>query len=299
MIPIGWFGGCGLDVQEDSPAMLFLTMPTSPLLPESPRPTSSAPSSARAHLDWRLVWADEFDGTEIDRSKWEFEVNARGGGNEELQYYTDRPENAYVAGGMLNLVALRERFTGPEGTRDYTSARLRTKNRGDWCYGRIEVRARLPRGQGLWPAIWMMPTDDVYGGWAASGEIDIMELVGHKPAEVLGTLHYGARWPHNVHSGETYAPPSMVRDGTTFADGFHDFAIEWDRGEIRWYIDGAHTQTQRAWHTEGMPFPAPFDQRFHLLLNVAVGGKLPGNPDGTSVFPQTMSVEHVRVYQAC
>jgi beta-glucanase (GH16 family) len=261
--------------------------------------SSRAAAKKGAGPDWRLVWSDEFDGTEIDRSKWEFEVNAWGGGNEELQYYTDRPENAYVAGGSLHLVALKETFTGPEGTRHYTSARLRTKHRGDWLYGRIEVRARLPKGQGLWPAIWMLPTDEVYGGWAASGEIDIMELVGHKPAEVLGTLHYGAGWPHNVHSGETYTPPEMAAGGPTFADGFHDFAIEWDRGEIRWYVDGVHTQTQRVWHTKGVPFPAPFDQRFHLLLNVAVGGKLPGNPDDTSVFPQAMSVDHVRVYQAC
>ena len=247
---------------------------------------------------WTLVWADEFDGTEIDRSKWEFEVNAWGGGNEELQYYTDRPANAFVADGCLHLAALEEVFTGPEGTRGYTSARLRTKHRGDWLYGRIEVRARLPIGQGLWPAIWMMPTDDIYGTWAASGEIDIMELVGHRPAEVLGTLHYGARWPKNMHTGETYAPPQMAAAGTTFADAFHDFAIEWARGEIRWYVDGMHTQTQRTWCTENAPFPAPFDQRFHLILNVAVGGKLPGNPDATSVFPQVMSVEHVRVYQA-
>ena len=259
---------------------------------------SAGPSVPCGVPGWTLVWADEFDGTEIDRSKWEFEVNAWGGGNEELQYYTDRPANAFVAGGCLNLVARAETFSGSEGTRGYTSARLRTKHRGDWLYGRIEVRARLPIGQGLWPAIWMMPTDDAYGTWAASGEIDIMELVGHRPAEVLGTLHYGARWPKNMHTGETYAPPQMAAAGMTFADAFHDFAIEWERGEIRWYVDGVHTQTQRVWSTENAPFPAPFDQRFHLILNVAVGGKLPGNPDATSVFPQVMSVEHVRVYQA-
>jgi len=266
---------------------------------DSSLPPSAVPPAAQYRApNWALVWSDEFDGPEIDRAKWEFEVNAWGGGNEELQYYTDRRDNAFVANGCLHLVALKGAFTGPEGTRDYTSARLRTKHRGDWLYGRIEVRARLPIGQGLWPAIWMMPTDDAYGSWAASGEIDIMELVGHRPSEVLGTLHYGARWPKNIHTGETYAPPQMAASGATFADGFHDFAIEWERGEIRWYVDGVHTQTQRTWNTENAPFPAPFDQRFHLLLNVAVGGKLPGNPDETSVFPQAMSVEYVRVYQA-
>lgn len=263
----------------------------------SPISQDEAEPGHASRAGWRLVWEDAFDGQGIDLEKWEFEVNAWGGGNDELQYYTDRRENAFVAGGRLHLVALRERFTGPEGTRDYTSARLRTKYRGDWLYGRFEVRARLPIGQGLWPAIWMLPTDNLYGGWAASGEIDIMELVGHRPAEVLGTLHYGGSWPRNMHTGEIYTPPQMAADGTTFADGFHDFAIEWERGEIRWYVDGVHTQTQRTWRAEGADFPAPFDQRFHLILNVAVGGKLPGNPDATTVFPQSMTVEHVRVYQ--
>src|SRR5690606_12891413 len=127
---------------------------------------------------WQLVWADEFDGNALDLQRWEWEVNARGGGNNELQYYTDRPENTRVEGGLLTLTARKETFTGPEGTREYTSARIRTKGKGDWKYGRIEVRARMPVGQGIWPAIWMMPTHDTYGGWAGSGEIDIMEYLG-------------------------------------------------------------------------------------------------------------------------
>lgn len=267
----------------------------------SSSPVSSAPFvasvpavSTEASPGWTLVWADEFDGEGIDPAKWEFEVNAWGGGNEELQYYTDRADNAHVSDGCLHIVARAESFTGPEGTRAHTSARLRTKGRGDWCYGRFEIRARLPIGQGLWPAIWMLPTDAIYGGWAAGGEIDIMELVGHRPSEVLGTLHYGAAWPHNVHTGDTHA---LAPGAGTFADDFHVFAIEWEAGEIRWYVDGVHTQTQREWRTTAAPWPAPFDQRFHLLLNVAVGGKLPGNPDATTVFPQVMSVDYVRVYQ--
>ena len=243
--------------------------------------------------DWQLVWADEFEGSALDSEKWEWEVNARGGGNNELQYYTDRVENTRIQGGQLHLIARRETFTGPEGTRGYTSARIRTRHRGDWRYARIEVRARLPRGQGIWPAIWMMPTDDVYGGWAASGEIDIMEYLGQKPREVFGTLHYGAAWPRNVHSGATYSRP----DGQGFDEAFHVFALEWEHGEIRWYVDGEHYQTQTRWHTEGAPFPAPFDQRFHLILNVAVGGNLPGSPDETTIFPQSMIVDYVRVYQ--
>lgn len=256
----------------------------------------SADTNATAsRANWRLVWSDEFAGGVIDPAKWEFEVNAWGGGNNELQYYTDRSDNACVRDGRLHLIARREEFTGPEGTRHFTSARLRTKGKGDWKYGRFEIRAKLPKGQGLWPAIWMLPTDSPHGGWAAAGEIDIMELVGHLPAEVLGTLHYGGAWPRNVHSGDTWCLPE---GGGTFADDFHVFAIEWERTEIRWYVDGLHVQTQRAWHTESAPYPAPFDQKFHLLLNVAVGGNLPGNPDETSVFPQEMVVDYVRVYQA-
>ncbi|MFH1500006.1 MAG: glycoside hydrolase family 16 protein [Verrucomicrobiota bacterium] len=268
----------------------------SPANPRSIDPLSPA-VGANSLVDlsrWRLVWSDEFDGPVIDPAKWSFEVNAWGGGNNELQYYTDRPENAFIEDGRLHLVARREEFTGPEGTRAYTSARIRTLGKGDWKYGRFEIRAKLPSGQGLWPAIWMLPTDSPHGGWAAGGEIDIMELVGHRPDEVLGTLHYGGAWPRNVHSGETWRLPAG--EGT-FADDFHVFAIEWGSREIRWFIDGRHVQTQRVWHTESAPYPAPFDHKFHLLLNVAVGGGLPGNPDESTVFPQEMVVDYVRVYQ--
>jgi beta-glucanase (GH16 family) len=250
------------------------------------------PPAAAPGEEWTLVWSDEFDGAAIDPSKWEHEVNAEGGGNNELQYYTARAENSFVEGGQLVIRALQETYTGPEGTREYTSARLRTKFKGDWLYGRFEIRARLPRGQGLWPAIWMLPTDWVYGGWAASGEIDIMELVGHEPNKVYGTLHYGGPWPRNVHSGSSYTLPAGA-----FSDAFHVFALEWEPREFRWYVDGLHYQTQNDWRTENAPYPAPFDRRFHLLLNLAVGGNWPGNPDATTEFPQEMRVDYVRVYQ--
>ncbi|MCD6440788.1 MAG: glycoside hydrolase family 16 protein [Candidatus Marinimicrobia bacterium] len=241
---------------------------------------------------WELVWNDEFDGDTIDFDKWEHEVNARGGGNNELQYYTDRSQNSRVKDGLLIIQALKETFTGPEGTREYTSARLRTKNRGDWKYGRFEIKAKLPYGQGLWPAIWMLPTDWVYGGWAASGEIDIMELVGNDPATVYGTLHYGGAYPDNVHTGASYK-----LDFGNFALDFHVFALEWDATEIRWYVDDSLYEVQREWYSHGNDYPAPFNQRFHLLLNVAVGGNWPGNPDNTTSFPQKMEVDYVRVYQ--
>jgi len=241
---------------------------------------------------WTLVWNDEFDGPKIDKNKWEHEVNATGGGNNELQYYTSRDINSYIENGKLVIQGLKETFTGPEGTRDYTSARLRTLNKGDWKYGRLEIKALLPYGQGIWPAIWMLPTDWVYGGWAASGEIDIMEMVGHENNTVHGTLHYGGNWPDNVQSGTSF----ILGEGT-FSGDFHIFTIEWEDGEIRWYVDGIHYQTQTQWHSSDHGFPAPFDQRFHLLLNVAIGGNWPGSPDATTVFPQEMLVDYVRVYE--
>ena len=146
---------------------------------------------------WQLVWHDEFDMPTIDLSKWEHEVNGRGGGNNELQYYTARDTNSFIEDGNLVIQALRETYSGPDGTRDYTSARMRTLNKGDWKYGRFDIKAKLPFGKGVWPAIWMLPSDWVYGGWAASGEIDITELIGQEPNRVYGTLHYGGEWPNN------------------------------------------------------------------------------------------------------
>lgn len=241
---------------------------------------------------YKLVWHDEFDGAAIDLTKWEHEVNAQGGGNNELQYYTDRSQNSWVEDSVLVIQALKEHYTGPEGTREYTSARLRTRNRGDWKYGRFEIRAKLPSGQGLWPAIWMLPTDWVYGGWAASGEIDIMELLGHEPQKVYGTLHYGGEWPNNVHTGDAYS-----LSGGSFTTDFHTFTLDWDSTQFRWYVDDILYQTQTSWYSTGYAYPAPFDQRFHLLLNVAVGGNWPGNPDNTTSFPQRMEVDYVRVFQ--
>lgn len=240
---------------------------------------------------WELVWSDEFDGPEIDSSKWTHEVNAWGGGNNELQYYTARPENSFIQEGTLRIRAIKETFTGPEGTRGYTSARMVTAGKGEWRYGRIEARARMPLGQGLWPAIWMLPTDWVYGGWAASGEIDIMEYRGNEPNRVHGTLHYGGPWPANTYSGDVY-------EGPDFSQDYHVFTVEWDEMEFRWYVDGVHYLTQTNWFSTAADYPAPFDQRFHIILNVAVGGNfLPDPPPNADYFPQEMSVDWVRVYR--
>ena len=247
---------------------------------------------------WNMVWDDEFNGTEIDLSKWEHEVNGQGGGNNELQYYTARDTNSFIQDGKLVIRALKETYTGPDGTRQYTSARLRTLHMGDWKYGRFRIKAKLPYGQGLWPAIWMLPSDWVYGGWPSSGEIDIMELLGQNNTKVYGTLHYGGTWPNHVQSGSYYVLPSG-----NFSDDFHVFEFTWlptangDSVEMKWYVDDVLYLTQTEWWSSGGAYPAPFDKKFHMLLNVAVGGNWPGNPDGTTTFPQTMEIDYVRIYE--
>jgi beta-glucanase (GH16 family) len=242
-----------------------------------------------------LVWSDEFDGTAVDLSKWTFqlgdgtEVGLPGGwGNNELQWY--QPENATVAGGFLTITAKEE----SAGGLDYTSARMRSLGKGDWTYGRMEMRAKMPIGQGLWPAFWMLSSDpSIYGQWAASGEIDVVEYLGNDPDKIFGTIHYGASFPGNVFSSTEYTLPGPP----DFNDDFHTFAIEWENGEIRWYVDGIQYASRDSWFSAGGPFPAPFDVDFHLLLNLAVGGNLPGPPDATTVFPQEFVIDYVRVYQ--
>lgn len=241
------------------------------------------------------IWADEFDGTTLDPANWEIMIGdgtnygVPGWGNNELEYYTGRTENLLVSGGYLNIIAREEDYAG----HDYTSARIRSLNLQEFLYGRLEARIKLPTGQGIWPAFWMLPTNSPYGGWAASGEIDIMECI-NEANRVYGTIHYGGGWPNNVNSGGSFA------DGTDFSAGFHVYSIEWDLDEIRWYVDNVHyhTESSATWYSDAAPANdrAPFDVPFHFLLNVAVGGNWPGYPDGTAQFPQVMQVDWVRVY---
>jgi len=288
--------------------------------------TTTIPAIETYHppgMGWELVWSDEFDGSALDETKWEFEENCWGGGNEEQQCYTDRVDNTYLSDGILHIRAIEEQYTGLDGSTDwdnadelgtttlpYTSGRIRTKDKGDWVYGRFEIRSRLPFGQGLWPAIWMLPTDYAYGQGLSSGEIDIMEAVNLKTVSVPdtnavhGTLHYGSDWPSHATSGAIL----RFSGDDNPADSFHVYAIEWEQGEIRWYVDDTHyaTQTADGWYSQ-VTAPngtaaiaegtAPFDQPFHLILNVAVGGTWPGPPDERTVFPQEMLVDYVRVYQ--
>lgn len=241
------------------------------------------PAAAGAQQCPAQVWADEFDGTAVDTSKWSYQTGGGGWGNNELQYY--RPENASVSGGTLKITADDTRYRGNQ----YTSTRMRTINQGDFYFGRFEARIKLTQGQGIWPAFWMMPTDDVYGGWPLSGEIDIMENVGHELTTTHGTIHYGDLWPDNRSSGGSYHLTSGI-----FADGFHEFAVEKEAGEIRWYVDDVLFLTRTP--ADIAPDFWPFDERYHFILNVAVGGNWPGSPDATTVFPQVLEVDYVRVW---
>jgi len=269
--------------------MLRSALLLSALILTTPVLTSLARAQEAA---WKLVWSDEFDGKSLDYSKWEAEVNAFGGGNHELQMYTDRKQNLRVEEGHLIIEARKDKPDISGTVREYSSARIRSKHRGDWKYGKFEIRAKLPSGQGVWPAIWMLPTDEVYGTWASSGEIDIMEFKGQEPNVVWGTLHYGKQWPDNKHTG---TQKKLAKGNLT--DDFHTYAIEWEEGVIRWYVDGELYQTQTEWTSGGGKFPAPFDQRFHLLLNLAIGGGFVGNPDVSTPFPRQFLVDYVRVYQ--
>lgn len=240
-----------------------------------------------------LVWSDEFDYTGApDTTKWNYDLgdgcpNVCNWGNNELQYYTNDPKNVRVENGMLIIEAHNDSLGG----KAYTSTRMVSKNKGDWLYGRIEVKAKLPRGKGTWPAIWMLSTDWSYGGWPESGEIDIMEHVGFDPGVVHGTIHTKK---YN-HLNQTQ------KEGTiTVADcqdAFHVYAIDWRENRIDFFVD------DKLYHSV-IRDPAddfngwPFDKRFHLIMNIAVGGNWGGMQGvDNSIWPQRMEVDYVRVYQ--
>jgi beta-glucanase (GH16 family) len=248
-----------------------------------------------ANNGWTLVWSDEFNGPDrssVDPTKWVVETGGEGGGNQELEYYTDRSENASVHDGNLVIRALEQNYTGPDGVkRNYTSARLKTFGKFSQTYGRFEARVKIPYGQGMWPAFWMLGDDVDKVGWPACGEIDIMENIGKEPAIIHGSIH----GPGYVGTTGLEAPYT-VSGKRRFADEFHVFAIEWDTESISFYVDkDLYVRRTRADLKPGWKWV--FDKPFFLILNLAVGGDWPGNPDSTTVFPQTMLVDYVRVYQ--
>ena len=263
MASIGWKAGLGCLALWIGG--LYATAARADAVTQAPQATAPASS-------WRLVWSDEFNANSLDPTKWGFDRDCWGGGNKERQCYTDRPENVQVANGLLSIIARKETVTGPalpphlaatadpsekdkQVTKEYSSARLTTKGKADWRYGRIEVRARPPKGQGTWAAVWMLPTEDHYGPWAASGEIDIMEAAnlgtkcrpcaGGVENRIHGTIHFGGVWPRNTYKGQdAVLPPSE--------DGFHVYAVQWEEGRIVWLLDGKPygVKTYRDWHTE-------------------------------------------------
>ncbi|HET6783508.1 MAG TPA: glycoside hydrolase family 16 protein [Pseudoxanthomonas sp.] len=233
------------------------------------------------------VWQDEFDYTGApDPAKWGYDIGGDGWGNNELQYYTDSTDNAFAADGVLTIAARKEKKEG----RDYTSARVVSKGKGDFLYGRFEIKAKLPSGKGTWPALWMLPTDQTYGGWPNSGEIDIMEHVGYDPNRVHITMHTQA-YNHTINTQRT---------GIKLVDGaignFHVYRTDWTPDAIRGYIDD---ELVLEFPNEGTgPAAWPFDQRFHFLINIAVGGNW-GGKEGVDddSFPARMQVDYVRVYR--
>ncbi|MCA0984272.1 carbohydrate binding domain-containing protein [Halobacillus yeomjeoni] len=261
--------------------------------------------------DWSLVWNDEFVTKTIDSSKWSYDTGnwlvdedgngvSPGWGNNEQQYYTDSSKNSFIDDGNLVIKAIKEKspVTDEYGSYDYTSAKLKTKGLFSKKYGKFEARMKLPEGQGYWPAFWMMPEDSVYGTWPASGEIDIMEAAGDDTSTIGGTIHYGQEYPLNTYRGKEYHFP----EGEDYT-GYHTYSVEWEPGEIRWYVDGELYQTLNNWFSKGpdqaanYTFPAPFDQPFYMILNLAVGGWYGGNADETTPFPGKMKVDYVRAYE--
>ena len=255
------------------------------------KPGANTPSE----LDgYQLLWHDEFDGKTLNEEIWTKELRNPGWTNSELQEYTDSEDNIYVADGNLVLKAVKTQTD--TGKDYYTSGKVNSKNKADFMYGKVIVRAKVPEGQGLWPAAWMMPTrESYYGNWPKCGEIDIMEVLGHAPDTAYSTIHYGE--PHGQQQGK------RVLEEGSFADDFHEYSVEWEPGEIRFYIDEEPVLTCNDWFTaapggEEKEYPAPFNQTFFVQMNLAVGGTWPGNPDETTDFDHAeFLIDYVRVYQ--
>jgi hypothetical protein len=235
---------------------------------------------------YRFVWSDEFDGPTVNTANWTWDIGAGGWGNNEWQYYTNHPDNSYIENGCL-VIAARKNHLGY----DYTSARLKTQGKRSFCKGRMEARIKLPQGgKGIWPAFWMLGNNISAIGWPGCGEIDIMEAV-NSLSTIYGTLHYGTSSPY-VHdsNGGSYSPAISPKQD------FHIYAVEWDTSQIRWYYDNIRYYATSSWWS-GDPYPAPFNQPFFFILNIAVGGNWPGYPDASTPFPQLMYIDYIRVFE--
>jgi len=265
-------------------AALGLAGATAVALSAAPGPSASAAPTATS----ALVWSQEFDGaagSAPDPRVWNLETGGGGWGNGELQVYTSSRANSALDGAGNLVVTARKEADG-----SYTSARLTTQGKYQPTYGRVEARIQIPRGQGIWPAFWMLGADLPSAGWPAAGEIDVMENVGFEPHLVHGTVH-----GPGYSGGEGIGAAAMHPQGWSFADTFHTFAVDRAPGSITWSVDGRVYHRVTPASTGGDPWV--FDKPFFLLLNVAVGGQWPGYPDGSTVLPQQMKVDYVRVYR--
>lgn len=249
----------------------------------APAEPSAMPEPVGALDGWELVWQDEFDGPEINPENWTYDIGGGGWGNNEWQFYTDRPENARIEDGVLVIEAREEEHRG----RNYTSARLKTQGLQTFTYGRIEASMQLPTGQGVWSAFWMLGEDITTRSWPASGEIDIMENIG-QPSTTYGTIH-GPGYSGGNGIGNPYSAP-----GVALNEGFHRYAVEWEPTEIRWYVDDdLFFKVASA----SVPGEWVYDHPFFILLNLAIGGNWPGYPDESTQFPQQFLIDYVRVYR--
>lgn len=282
------------DMRSLALCCLLLLMPGSALAGTAPVGQSAQPNVKVSR--WTLVWNDEFNGWKgdtPDRSKWVIETGGDGWGNNELEYYTNRVQNVQVNQGNLIIMAHHEGYSDSQGAfRGYTSARLKTQGKFSQRYGRFEARIKIPEGQGLWPAFWMLGDDFGKVKWPICGEIDIMENIGKEPGTVHGTIH-GPGYSGDKGIGSPYTLP----DGKKLADDFHVFAVEWEPQAIHFYVDDKLYATRTP---ADLPAGAKwvFDHPFFIVLNLAVGGNWPGEPDVHTKFPQSMLVDYVRVYRA-
>jgi beta-glucanase (GH16 family) len=253
------------------------------------------PIKPHALPGWILVWSDEFsgpDGSSPDSNKWTYDLGGKGWGNNELESYTDRKENAHLEKGNLAITAQKESFTGTDGVkRDYTSARLKTQGLFAQTYGRFEARIKIPEGQGMWPAFWMLGQDIPSAGWPKCGEIDIMENIGKEPATIHGSLHGPSSTANTSDLTAIFSLPTHEN----YADDFHLYAVEWEPDVVRFYVD---SNLYATFHSSDWPAGGKwvFDHPFFIILNLAVGGDWPGSPDASTKFPQSMLVDYVRVY---
>ncbi len=254
--------------------------------------TNEGYEAATSYPGYTLIWADEFNAGTLDTDAWTVEAgdgcpSVCGWGNNELEYYTGRPSNLFFQDGKLIIEAQKETYNG----RNYTSSKIVSRGKKFFKFGRIDMRAKLPVGKGIWPAFWMMPQDNLYGGWPASGEIDIMEMVGHQAGTTHGTIHYG---PGPASTSKTY---SKTLASGNLNNEFHVYSLEWKEDEIIWFLDNVEFGRAKKEDLNLGGTTYPFNEDFFFIFNLAVGGNWPGSPDASTYFPQWLIVDYIRVYQ--